>query len=289
MRVFGLTGVIAGLLVASAAGQEAVEIKVAYPKAGERVKVTAEEKNETKTVFTVKGMEQAKNEVKTKSLVYVDEVIEVAGGAKKPTKLKRTYEKAVVGSDGKNTTLSVEGKTVLIEKKGDKYGFTVDGKAVEGDALNVLEAEFNKPSTKEDPRELMLPKGAVKPGDGWKLNTDALGKELGDNKDLQLDTAKLTGAGKLVKAYKQDGRQFGVIEVKISVPVTGLGPKVPIKVKEGSMDITFTGDGVIDGGTPKGKSTAVVKIKLTGGGEGFDLDIEATNTETRVMEPLPKK
>src|SRR5205809_750746 len=124
MRVFGLTGVIAGLLVASAAGQEAVEFKVAYPKAGERGKVTA------------------------------------------------------------------------VEKKGDKYGFTVDGKAVEGDALNVLEAEFNKPSTKEDPRELMLPKGAVKPGDGWKLNTDALGKELGDNKDLQLDTAKLTGAGK---------------------------------------------------------------------------------------------
>src|SRR3954469_15538992 len=105
MRVFGLTGVIAGLLVASAAGQEAVEIKVAYPKAGERVKVTAEEKNETKTVARVNGMEKAKTEVKTKSQVYTDEVIEVAAGAKKPTKLKRTYEKAVVGSDGKNTTL----------------------------------------------------------------------------------------------------------------------------------------------------------------------------------------
>jgi hypothetical protein len=288
MRVFGLTGVIAGLLVATAAGQEAVEIKIAYPKAGERVKVTAEEKNETKTVATIKGTEQAKTEVKTKSLVYVDEVIETAG-AKRPTKLKRTYEKAVVGSDGKNATLPVEGKTVLIEKTGDKYGFTADGKAVEGDALRILEAEFNKPGTKEDPRDLMLPKGAVKPGEGWKIDTDALGKELAGNKDLQLDTTKLAGEGKLVKAYKQDGRQFGVMEIKISVPVTGLGPKVPIKLKEGTMTIAFTGDGVIDGSTSRGKSTGVTRLKISGGGEGFDLDVESTNTETRVMEPLPKK
>jgi hypothetical protein len=289
MRLFGFAGVIAGLLVASAAGQDAIEIKVAHPKAGERVKVTVEEKSETKSVVNVKGMEQAKNEVKTKSLVYVDEVIEVAAGAKKPTKLKRTYEKAVAGTDGKKTTLSVEGKTVLVEKKGDKYAFTADGKAVEGDALKMLEGEFIKSGGKDDPRDLMFPKGAVKPGDSWKLDTDVLGKELGDNKDLQLDTTKLTGAGKLVKAYKQDGRQFGVIEVKIGVPVTGLGPKVPIKLKEGTMSITFTGEGVIDGSVPQGKSVGVVKIKVSGGGEGFDLDIESTNTETRTLEPLPKK
>src|SRR5689334_7951316 len=121
MRVFGFAGVIAGLLVASAAGQDAIELKRALPKVGERVKVTVEEKNETKTTVNIKGMEQAKNEVKTKSLVYVDEVLEVADGAKKPSKLKRTYEKAVTGSDGTNTTLSLEGKTVVVEKKGDKY------------------------------------------------------------------------------------------------------------------------------------------------------------------------
>src|SRR4051812_18419381 len=110
MRLFGIAGVLAGLVAASAAGQEAIEIKIASPKAGDRVKVTVEEKADSAFTVSAKGMEQAKSETKTKSLVYVDKVIDVAAGAKKPTKAKRTYEKAVVGANGKATTLPVEGK-----------------------------------------------------------------------------------------------------------------------------------------------------------------------------------
>jgi hypothetical protein len=286
MRLFGIAGVLAGLVAASAAGQDAIEIKIASPKAGDRVKVTVEEKADSAFTVSAKGMEQAKSESKTKSLVYVDEVIDAAAGAKKPTKAKRTYEKAVVGANGKGTTLPVEGKTVLIEKTGDKYAFTVDGKAVEGEALRLLEGEFNK-ADKNDARDLMLPNKAVKPGDTWKIDGDALVKAMGD--DLKLDRAKATATGKLVKAYKQDGKQFGVIELTITSPITDLGPKAPVKVKDGSLSVTLTGDGVIDGSSPRGKSTAVTKVKVTGGGTGFDLTLEVTATEKRTTEPLPKQ
>src|SRR5687767_3752427 len=109
------------LLTLTAGAQEAITIKIASPQPGQRSKVTLEDKTTTKTAFTVGGNTQSKDEVKTRSLVYVDEIIENPMNSKRPTKLKRTFEKAVVAKDGQKLNLPVEGKTVLIEKTGDKY------------------------------------------------------------------------------------------------------------------------------------------------------------------------
>ena len=49
MRKLAFVGVIVAVLATSATGQEAVEIKVYQPKVGDRLKVTIEEKTETKT------------------------------------------------------------------------------------------------------------------------------------------------------------------------------------------------------------------------------------------------
>lgn len=168
---------IFAFLTSTAAAEEAVAIKIAYPKEGQRAKVTVEDKTTTKSAFTIKGNLQSKEDVKTKSLVYIDVVIENAKNAKRTTKLKRTYEKAVIGTDGKLKSIPIEGKTVLIEKKGDKYSFTVDGKAVEGDALKLLEDEFNKPD--QDVRDAMLPKKPIKPGETWKIDPEELVRALG--------------------------------------------------------------------------------------------------------------
>src|SRR5262245_2677591 len=150
MQRLGFGFALVGLFAVAAAGQDtdAVDIKIAYPKTGQRVKVTVEEKAATKTSFTIGGNTQSKDEVKTKSLVYIDDVIENPKNEKRPGKLKRTYEKAVVGVDGKSNSLPVEGKTVVIEKSGDKYSFTVDGQGVAGEALKLLEDEFNKSDQK---------------------------------------------------------------------------------------------------------------------------------------------
>jgi hypothetical protein len=107
MRVFAFVGAVLAVLATTAAGYEAVEIKFDTPKVGERVKVTVEEKGEGKTTFTAQGNSQSKTDKKGKTFVYIDETLAVAPGGHKPTKLKRTYEKAITSADGKSTTLSV--------------------------------------------------------------------------------------------------------------------------------------------------------------------------------------
>jgi hypothetical protein len=287
MRLLAFAGVFAGLMATSVAGQDAIDIRFAHAKTGDRVRVTVEEKSQTRMVTSAGGKEQIKNEVKTKSFVYVEEISESAAGAKQPTKLKRTYEKAVTGTDGKTAVHSVQGKTVLIEKKDGKYGFTVNGKVVNGESQKMLDNEFNK-ATKDDPRDLMFPRKSVKQGESWRIDTPALARALSD-KEFRLDTAKIAGTGTLVKAYQQDGRQFGMIEMTVSAPITDMGPKGPIKLKEGSMTVTFKGDGVLDGSSPQGKSLAEMRFKVSGSGDGFDRSLEATVTEYRTMEPLAKK
>jgi hypothetical protein len=284
MRRFGIAAVLAGLLAVSAAGQEAVEIKIAHPKAGQRVKVTATEKRDAKTTVGKNVL----TESRTRSLVYIDDVIENPGDAKLPTKLKRTFEKAVVGRDGKDAALPIEGKTVLIEKKGDKYTFTVDGKPVEGESLRVLEGYFRGPNV--DPRQLLLPGEKVKPGDTWKVDAAKLAKLFGEaSGGFTIDPQKTKAGGTLVRTSKQDGRQLGVIELRVEGPIVGLKPQ-DTTIKGGKLTLAVTGSGCIDGTVPVGESKTDLRLTLTGTtADGTDATTEIDATETRKVELLPKK
>ncbi|MBM3979972.1 MAG: hypothetical protein FJ304_06755 [Planctomycetes bacterium] len=173
MRNALFAGALGALLAATAAGQEAVEIKSHTPRVGDRVKVTVAEKGESKLVVSAGGNEMAKNETKAKYFVFVDEVLAVEKGAGKPAKLTRTYEKAEEITDGNSKTLSVEGKTVTIEMKDGKYSYAVDGKPVGADVAKMLDGEFNK-KDKDEARDLMFPKKAVKPGESWKIDTEPI-------------------------------------------------------------------------------------------------------------------
>ena len=275
------------LATLTAGAQEAVTIKIAHPKAGERARITVEEKVTTKTVFTAQGMPQAKEEVSTKSLVYIDDVLENPQATKRPSKLKRTYEKAVVGKDGQTKALSVQGKTVLIEKKGDTFSFTVEGQPVGEDSLKLLRDEFEKPAG-QNVRDLMFPNKPVKPGDSWKIDTNAMLKAMGE-KDIVFDRDKVAANGKLVKTYKKDGKQFGVIEFRFDGPIRGLGEKQAFKVKDGTMTLNLVGDGCIDGSAATGKSTSKMSMNLTGAVMNIDLKVVVQSTENRTTEQLPKK
>jgi hypothetical protein len=275
------------LLALSASAQEAVSIKIASPKPGSRARVTIEDKSTTKSVFTVGGMEQSKDEIKIKSLVYVDEVLENPDNAKRATKLTRTFEKAVLTTDGNPKKLSVEGKTVLIEKKGEKYSFTVDGKPVADDARRLLADEFDRPEGKNI-RDIMFPKTAIKPGESWKIDGEELAKAINDQGPT-FATDKAAATGKLTKAYKKDGKQFGVIEFAFEAPLTSLGPKNPFTVKEGKMTMKMSGDGCIDGSETTGKSTTKMTLGLSGSTQGIDLKVLVEGNESRTVEALPRK
>ena len=287
MPRFTLAFPLLALLSLTAGAQEAITIKIAAPRPGDRSKVTLEDKTVTKTVFTVGGNEQSKDEVKTRSLVYVDEIIENPMNTKRPTKLKRTFEKAVIAKDGQKLNLPVEGKSVLIDKKGEKYSFTVDGKGVTGDTLRILEDEFNR-SGRGEVRDIMFPKKPVKPGESWQVDGKELAKTMGEQGPTFAEGA-IRAQGTLVKAYKKGGKQFGVIEFDFAAPLTGLGPKSPVTVKEGKMTMKLSGDGCIDGTVAAGKSTSKMSLDLTGSTMGVELRVGVENTEDRTVEELPKK
>lgn len=289
MTRLGLGFAMIALAAAAAAAQDgdAVAIKVAYPRAGQRAKVTVEDRTSTKYDFTVMGKAQGKEEIKTKSLVYIDEIIENPKNEKKATKLKRTYEKAVLGRDGNSGKLPIEGKTIAIEKKDGKYQFALDGQPLTGDSLKLLEDEFNK-SDQKDTRDVMFPKMPVKPGETWTIPSEEMLKAIGTSGPI-FDKDKVAATGKLVKAYRKDGRQYGVMEFVFEGPLKGLGEKSPITVKDGKMTLTMTGDGCIDGSAATGSSVSKTALTMTGTTQGIELKIVVDGVEKRTMEELPKK
>jgi hypothetical protein len=288
MRKNTFVGVLVAVLAPTATGQEAVEIKFARPKVGERLKVTVEEQTDRKVTGKPIGPKDP-NGTTIRSFVYVDESLEVARDAAKPTKLKRTYEKATIvqkpasKEEGSRIALPFEGKTVLIEKKDGTYAYTMEGKEIkssvtpEGEAAGVLFAEFNRPG-KEDPHALLLPNKSVQPGDTWKPDLDKVISTF-HGPGSKLDKAKLDATCKLVKIYKVGDAQFGSFELKAASPN---------KEQEGPLSVTLTAELCIDGSTPAGKISTVWRVKYNMRGKDVVLAGDISTTETRTMELVKK-
>jgi len=212
-----------GLLAASPALAEDYTLKLYKSKKGDKT----EHENTEKTVTTVKlsnaGVDKKDEIPSGKKETFTEEILEKKDGDKKATKLTRTYTVAEKTAKGMTVKESVSGKTVLIEKKGDKYELSVAGKALtESDAPDLFR-KFNK---KDDgpQNDDLLPTEPVKVGGSWKLpadKTEKLIKSLGEDK-MKFDPKKSLIEGKLLKAYKKDGAQFGVLEFTITVSLTDI-------------------------------------------------------------------
>lgn len=286
MHRFMLVGLVLVVAAVSAPGQDGVTFKPNIPAPGQRVKTTIEEKSTQTTGITVKGAAaQKKDEAKTKSFVYVDETLENADMGKRATKLKRTYEKAVVSANGVTQTLPAEGRTVLIEKSGGKYAFTIDGKPAASEAA-LLEAEFNKSDNLDGP-EMFFPKTPVKAGDSWKVDKAPLLKMLSAS-GIMLDDDKAVSNGTLTKTYKKGQSQYGDVVFTFETPIIGLGPKAPVKLDDGKMSLKVEGEGCLDGATPDGKTVMHLQFSVKGSAMGIDIDIKNETTETRTVELLKK-
>lgn len=87
----------------------------------------------------------------------------------------------------------------------------------------------------------------------------------------------------------KDERQFGVLELVFEAPITGLGEKSQLTIKEGKLVMKMTGDGCIDGTAATGKSTAKMTLGFTGTTMGIDIKVVVESTENRTMEMLQAK
>lgn len=244
------------------AAQETYTIKLKEAAQGDSVRVQSTEQADIKIRVADGNNTELENKTEKKGEIveYVETLVEKPGGAKAATKLKRQYQTATRIEDGNKVMLTYHGKTLLIEKKDGKYRFRIEGgEEVTGKDADELDEEFNKSDFKNLGPDLFLPKKAVAINETWKMDAAPILKELEKSEKVELDAANSVLTGKLLKVYKKDGRQFGVIEFNLDLALKSLTEgNMKIACKGSKFRVQGTIDGCIDGSV----DTAVMKGTL---------------------------
>ena len=95
----GFAFVSAAILAAPAAGQDAVTIRLAEPKAEDRVRVSLSDKTRNTRTTTINGKKTVATEQSSTAWVYVGEIVPKGKG--EPPAVTRTYLKYQVAKNGK--------------------------------------------------------------------------------------------------------------------------------------------------------------------------------------------
>jgi predicted RNA-binding protein with TRAM domain len=285
-RSLALALVVAFCPAAFAQG-DAVTIKIKKLAVGDKAKETKLATEVVNVNGTAMGQVIKEEQKKTTDAVFSDEVLEIAEGAKKPTKFNRTYQKAEVTTKGMTNKISVEGKTVLVVRGEKSNTYTIDGKPVPQDAEQFLNEEFSG-KKEDDSFEMLLPKDPVKAGDTWKIDIAKVTKSFEDN--MEIDASKSKGTGKLIKTYKKGDAVFGLFEVSIELAVTKFGTGAQaFPVKPGtSLTINFTMDGCLDGSEETGKATMTMKGKVDAAIPNVELTVDLDMKMDGTREQLKK-
>jgi len=247
--------IFACLLLATAQGNADDTYTIKIKKEAKGDKGQLDEKSSQKTTLKVEDSQgnivQDKTETVVEKYSYQETILEQPEGKTKPTQLRRSYEVAEANKGDKKRTLPYQGKTVLIEKKEDRYQFRIEGgEEIIGKDAEFLEKEFDpKKDNDLDFTKIILPKKPVRVQESWDIETQVLVQDLEKTTGLEVDSGKSKVIGKLVKAYKHDGRQFGVIQLHLEFPLINLkiGDQVVSLDPGAIMEADATFDGCIDG------------------------------------------
>lgn len=282
MRAAMFSFAVAFVVATATAADEPIELKLKKDSVGDKAKVVTTEDGKTNVVIEVGGNEQVKKEKNSIRFAYTEEIVEKPAGAKKATKIKRSYETAEKDLAGKKQTLAYNGKTVDIEKVDGTYSFKVDGKALDEDDAKDLDREFNKKADATIDNEDLLPKGKVKVGDTWKLDVARLVRSFTADSPFEVDEDKSTASGKLLKLYDKGGKKFGEIEIRIDLVATGFkagGDTIPLN-KGSKVAVVSTIDVCVDGTTADGDVKTTVVAELDGEFPNGKLKISAESKQS---------
>jgi hypothetical protein len=187
------------------------------------------------------------------------------GKSRRPASQRRQYERAISKKDGNESRYVYHGKGVVIEKKGEKYVFIMDGgrELSEADAT-ALTKEFNAKKSELDLEEAILPKKLVSVGESWKIDMKPIVADLDNSGSLRFDPNRATGTGKLTKVYRQSTRQFGVMEIKLDLPIKAMmqGDKEVAADPGSKATMTITFDACIDGSVHVGTMNMKLNVQL---------------------------
>jgi hypothetical protein len=258
LSLVALVGLLAGPVRAGDQQTYTIKLKKGGKGTVTRVDKSASGTGQLKVTDNDGNVLQDKDEKKGTHYTYTQTILEKPEG-KKATRLKRQYEKATVIEDGEKRTLPYEGKTVLIEKKGEKYVFRIEGgEELTGDDAKRLDKEFNKKDdiSDEELEKGMLPGKAVRLNEEWKIPAALLAKGFG-GEGLEVDLDKSTATGKLIKAYKKGDRQFGVLVYVIKLEVKAVKAEGKrVQFQPGSRaELEIRADACIDGSSATARAT----------------------------------
>ena len=115
--------------------------------------------------------------------------------------------------------------------------------------LSELSGEVNKSAKKDE--AVLYSKKPIRVGDKW----TPVGKDVAKFfAELSMDPASVKAQGKLTKAYKKAGKQWGTVELVITFDAD-LG-----EIKKAKGEIKATIDQAIDGSSTAGKATFEVTM-----------------------------
>jgi hypothetical protein len=259
------------------------------------IKIRQEQQGDSFTVSTSKAStvsisasgpkgQMAKSKAATEKAEYVETVVQMPAGSDRPTKVTREYRVTEKSADGEPAKApSYAKKTLVIEKKGSGYTYTVNGTALPQNEAKEFREVYEKPDQLK--REDFLPKKAVQVNEKWSLDPSVL-KKMGTDSKLPVSAEKSSGTGRLTKTYSKDGQQWGTIEIKVDLVVDGMKDG---QTMTGTLGRTMTLDTAIDGssldGTMKVKMNDKFVAKQAAAEVQFetqrDLDAEETRTTVK--------
>jgi hypothetical protein len=267
VRALGWLALLALLAGPAGAGEEktyALKLKQLAAGDAHRVEKTEESSAEVVLADAAGKVLQEDSEKGGHAYVYRETILEKPEGEPRATRLKRHYEKASLTVKGKPVTLPLEGKTVLIEKKGARFTFrTQNGEPLSAEVARPLDLEFNKKKRDQEAFEkLFLPKRPVKVGETWEVERAVVNKGLQQDRDMEISADKTKASATLKRVYRKDGRQFGVLVLKLEVTPRAFhkgGKRLPVR-PGAKLDLEITLDGCIDGGLATG--SADIRLKM---------------------------
>jgi hypothetical protein len=276
---------------AAAPVPETYQLKLKKEAKGDKAVVTSTEEADVKVVLDIGGNKVDEGEKETTKEEYTEEILERPAGAKKATKLKRTYKVAGKTKGGETTDFAYQGKTVLIEKKDDKYVFTVDGKELDEDDAEELEQEFNKELDIPLENADLLPEKAVRVGETWTVDPDKIVQGFASGAPFTLHKDKTKVTGKLVKVYDKGGRRFGVIDLTLDLGVKELkmsGEEIPMKAGS-AITGAFTLDVCVDGTSHTGTEKGDLTFALTGEVPNGTIEVKGVVKLSNAVDDLAAK
>jgi hypothetical protein len=280
MRKACLAAALAVALSPLTAAAQEYTIKIKGPGLGDKNagNVKDDFKMEFKLLDKDNNVVMEAEETKAHKFVFRETGLERAASGDQLVKIKRHYGHAERTVKGKRETLPYQGKTVLIEKKDGKFEFRIEegDEVLEGQDAEELNEEFNKGDFRGLMTQPFLPRKAVKLNETWKFDVAPLAKGFSGDGKIEIDDAKSTGTGRLAKAYTKNGKQYGVIELTITFPVTHMdheGNRIP--TKEGKITIKLQADTCIDGTFGEFQLTASLEggIRAAINANGMDLNL----------------